>query len=90
MNIKSQSVFPHLFLNPERDIFLIYTFNSHRYISHQKRAAFPFVKPFPRSFVTLMDPLISEASYWVGLFISPSITFSREPDSAPFRAEIMS
>lgn len=37
-----------------------------------------------------MDPLIAEASYWVVLFISPRITVSREPDSAPFRAEIMS
>lgn len=40
--------------------------------------------------LTLMEPLISEASYWAVLFISPRITVSREPDSAPFSAEIMS
>ncbi len=40
--------------------------------------------------LTFIDPLISEASYWLVLFISPRITVSREPDSAPFRAEIMS
>lgn len=52
---------------------------------------FPLVKPyFPPSFFTWMDPLTTEASYWVVLFISPRITVSREPDSAPFRAEIMS
>lgn len=39
---------------------------------------------------TLMDPLISEASYWDVLFISPRMTVSRLPDNAAFRAVIMS
>lgn len=56
---------------------------------HQERAALPFSQILP-SFPTFMEPLSAEASYWVVLFISPRITVSREPDSAPFRAEIMS
>lgn len=39
---------------------------------------------------TLMEALISEASYWAVLFMRPRMTVSREPDSAAFRAEIIS
>lgn len=101
VSITSQSAFPHRSLNPERDVFIFLDFQStvlqpksrHRYIRWPGEGSIPLLLNLlfsSSSSFTLMDPLISEASYWVVLFISPRITVSREPDSAPFRAEIMS
>lgn len=102
VSTKSQSAFLHLFLSPEqkeiittshtvRDTWRYHWIRCSSTKSPVEGSVMPQWNPLIQSLsFTLIDPLISEASYWAVLFMRPRMTVSREPDSAPFRAEIMS